>query len=397
LCESFKTDYFVNEIVGERYNKKKGCDEYKVIWEGFAESDFTWEPASNLANCVIFVDYMEEKERKKDSDHEEDNAVPPSRPKRKRKREEVDFGEEDAQKIKGYSRKRRKRKSTNQLLDDAVQESEEVIQQIKNDESKMDEEDTLDEEEMAPEPEDEEVNNSNEKGKSETEENTGNNSSDGNDNNNDTEKDEKAETEDEEKEIEEAKEIEDEEKEIEEEEKEEEKEDKEMAEEKEEPENDDAKETAPVEFIVEKILKAKVEKDGSKKWLVQWKGDKTTTWEPYENFVTNGEVNTQFSEFEKKQQEVKQDEKEESNEKALISPEAELDAYKSQCQKLREDYEQLKLSIENQYSKEVLAKLTIQKQMQIRGNLSDILDQRLLEIFTKNKDGKVKPEAEVQD
>lgn len=56
--------YIVEEIVG-----KKVCDTgafiYKVRWEGYSESDDTWEPLENLQNVLHLVQKFDLKEKAK--------------------------------------------------------------------------------------------------------------------------------------------------------------------------------------------------------------------------------------------------------------------------------------------------------------------------------------------
>ena len=55
-----KGEYVVREIVDER--KKKGRKEYKVLWEGYPDDDFTWEGMKNLKNAKgALQDYLESK------------------------------------------------------------------------------------------------------------------------------------------------------------------------------------------------------------------------------------------------------------------------------------------------------------------------------------------------
>ena len=50
------TEYEVRAIVGE---KGTGKDlRYKVLWEGYSDKDFSWEPTSNLETCSVFIEHM---------------------------------------------------------------------------------------------------------------------------------------------------------------------------------------------------------------------------------------------------------------------------------------------------------------------------------------------------
>ena len=46
-------EYEVEAIVGKRV--KRGIVQYRVKWRGYDVSENTWEPVSNLRNCVDLI------------------------------------------------------------------------------------------------------------------------------------------------------------------------------------------------------------------------------------------------------------------------------------------------------------------------------------------------------
>jgi hypothetical protein len=58
--ESDSEAYDVSRIEGERI--VKGVRQYCVFWEGWPDDSATWEPASNLRNCAVFQQYLEERD-----------------------------------------------------------------------------------------------------------------------------------------------------------------------------------------------------------------------------------------------------------------------------------------------------------------------------------------------
>jgi len=47
-------EYYVEEILEDRWNKARNRREWKVKWEGWSVNDCTWEPLENLENNVVF-------------------------------------------------------------------------------------------------------------------------------------------------------------------------------------------------------------------------------------------------------------------------------------------------------------------------------------------------------
>jgi hypothetical protein len=47
--------YEVEDILDKRYNIKTGQEEYRVKWEGYPESQATWEPISNLQYVLELI------------------------------------------------------------------------------------------------------------------------------------------------------------------------------------------------------------------------------------------------------------------------------------------------------------------------------------------------------
>jgi hypothetical protein len=52
--------YIVREIVGKRKNLE-GLNK-KILWEGYSDDDFTWEPLKNLENVEYLIKEYEEKQ-----------------------------------------------------------------------------------------------------------------------------------------------------------------------------------------------------------------------------------------------------------------------------------------------------------------------------------------------
>ena len=53
ITEDCEEEYKVEFIVDSHYKGK--CLEYLVHWKGWSETDWTWEPVSNLGNAVDIV------------------------------------------------------------------------------------------------------------------------------------------------------------------------------------------------------------------------------------------------------------------------------------------------------------------------------------------------------
>ena len=53
ITEDCEEEYKVEFIVDSRYKGK--CLEYLVQWKGWSETDWTWEPVSNLGNAADAV------------------------------------------------------------------------------------------------------------------------------------------------------------------------------------------------------------------------------------------------------------------------------------------------------------------------------------------------------
>ncbi|KAF7700497.1 Heterochromatin protein 1 [Cucumispora dikerogammari] len=49
--------YLIEEILDERYNKKKRAKEYFIKWKGYSESDNTWEVEYNITNIALKTFY----------------------------------------------------------------------------------------------------------------------------------------------------------------------------------------------------------------------------------------------------------------------------------------------------------------------------------------------------
>ncbi|KAF7701623.1 Chromodomain Y-like protein 2 [Cucumispora dikerogammari] len=49
--------YLIEEILDERYNKKKRAKEYLIKWKGYGESDNSWEVEYNITNIALKTFY----------------------------------------------------------------------------------------------------------------------------------------------------------------------------------------------------------------------------------------------------------------------------------------------------------------------------------------------------
>jgi len=56
-------NFNVEEILKER--TKRGKKEYFVSWEGFSNSENTWEPYENLIMSSVFQDYLQDQKANK--------------------------------------------------------------------------------------------------------------------------------------------------------------------------------------------------------------------------------------------------------------------------------------------------------------------------------------------
>jgi len=75
-------EYYVEDILADRFNKRLNRREWQVKWEGWEVEDCTWEPLENLENNVVFQAWCQKHNRK---DNRKRKREPSEEPRKKPK------------------------------------------------------------------------------------------------------------------------------------------------------------------------------------------------------------------------------------------------------------------------------------------------------------------------